>query len=182
MDNLSFVDGEFAAGERLDRSPKETASSATTSQTRPVKGKESTVQEESGRHNAAQWLAKLAKHSKSRNGVELRKLRCQILTGTVEALDKQRYLDKEGKSAALPRTALFRGKTTRHSEETMPPGVPPDGESAVLSVTVRNQDCLVACQSIKRENPGQKVAVLNMANQHSPGGGWHSIGALCRRR
>eukprot|EP00747_Dinoflagellata_sp_TGD_P022521 gnl/TRDRNA2_/TRDRNA2_129164_c0_seq2.p1 gnl/TRDRNA2_/TRDRNA2_129164_c0~~gnl/TRDRNA2_/TRDRNA2_129164_c0_seq2.p1 ORF type:complete len:365 (-),score=55.06 gnl/TRDRNA2_/TRDRNA2_129164_c0_seq2:181-1275(-) len=116
------------------------------------------------------------------DGQELRRLRLEVQHSTIAALNAGCYVDCNGKVVELPVQKMEAGLLSRtvYSEENLTPSprrtmcldpkdVDPFGGT---EVEVKEVDCLQACWDMLDKHPNESVAVLNMANQTYPGGGW----------
>jgi len=119
-------------------------------------------------HNPEEWMERFNRFG---NGTAnpamsgIRGCRLEVLQQTLQACETGMYRTSDGTlvrfEAPAPRTLLRTAGDSEHDRLTMP-GTP--------AIRVLNGDCLT--EAVKLVESGFKVAVLNMANSNTPGGGW----------
>lgn len=124
-------------------------------------------------HNAVEWRKRFDRAIQLKHFSELRPLRCEVQRQTCRVLDECRYRSCESSTVDLTLSAPAASKIW---DEVDIGGVA-TGDVCRTShcatvVYVEDLDCLRACQLVTQLHPTEKVAVLNMANAFSPGGGW----------
>ena len=121
-------------------------------------------------------------------GDRLRSLRREVQRGTLLAVRMGGYiaLNSHGEPVpvALPTDEMDAGIMGTHvfwegtSRVDPDPPPPADGPFGRTIVNVNERDCLLAAHDMWRSAPLSHVAILNMANASTPGGGWlHGSGA-----
>ena len=142
-------------------------------------------------HDAEAWRAEFGmvlQDGQGYIGSRLRGLRRDIQQGTLRAIQLGGYTAQDDYGApfhvALPIDEMDAGilgtHVYREGGRWVDPDPPPpaDGPFGRTVVRVRERDCLLAAHDMCLAAPGSHVAVLNMANASTPGGGWlHGSGA-----
>ena len=134
-----------------------------------------------GRFQPAEWRAQFDAALNAEWGVDarrLKELRSEVQTGTIEAVMAATYPVCDT-VVTLPQDEMNKGIQGSHVfGEFSGPEAERGGVQAGLGpfggtrIEVKNQDCLLAAADLYEQDPGGHIGVLNMANGHTPGGGW----------
>ena len=125
------------------------------------------------RHDAEEWKRLFDAAVEKSDREQIRGLRIHVQSGTLGCLAAGRYFASVvDNQVVLPMETLSL-KVTRpwnHEDDKTAKFGPRFDKPPEISV--RNIDCLEACRVVQYDSPQARVAVLNMANQSTPGGGW----------
>lgn len=121
------------------------------------------------KHDAARWRQRWDAAIRTTRFHELRDLRLEVQKQTCTVLQQGVYL-ADAHRVVLPQPEV--ASSIWQDVDASSGGGGGDGQALVF---VAELDCLRACELLKRRHgDDEAVAVLNMANQYTPGGGWKS--------